>query len=134
MLGVKVSKSFGEQVTHLVWSNGSGTRVAAAVLMGIIVVNIAWIDKFEDCRGKVCDSEHQVVSGIQRTEAAAAVLSLSDKPTRSTVSQLRTAKIDPKKDDHRGWTVVNRTSKARLTGDSIVTLYNCNPNAIDRNI
>ena len=118
LLGVKVSKSFGEQITHLVWSNGSETRVAAAVLMGIIVVNTGWIDKFEECRGTVCDSEHQVVSGIQRTEAAAAVLSLSDRPTRLAVSQLRAAKIDfPKAEGHRGRTRAHWTSTARLTGD-----------------
>lgn len=118
MLGIKVSKSFGEQVTHLVWCNGSGTRVAAAVLMGVIVVNTGWIDKFEESRGNVLDSEHQVVSGIQRTEAAAAVLSLSGKRARSTVS-LCTTKIDPpKKDGQQGWSMAKRTSKARLTGYS----------------
>jgi twin BRCT domain len=118
LLGIKVSKSFGEQVTHLVWCNGSGTRVAAAVLMGVIVVNTGWIDKFEESRGNVLDSEHQVVSGIQRTEAAAAVLSLSGKRARSAVS-LCTTKIDPpKKDGQQGWSVAKRTSKARLTGYS----------------
>ena len=118
LLGIKVSKSFGEQVTHLVWCNGSGTRVAAAVLMGVIVVNTGWIDKFEESRGNVLDSEHQVVSGIQRTEAAAAVLSLSGKRALSAVS-LRTTKIDPpKKDGQQGWSMAKRTLEARLTGHS----------------
>lgn len=118
LLGIKVSKTFGEQVTHLVWYNGSGTRVAAAVLMGVIVVNTGWIDKFEESRGNVLDSEHQVVSGIQRTEAAAAVLSLSGKRARSAVS-LCTTKIDPpKKDGQQGWSMAKRTSKARVTGYS----------------
>ena len=115
LLGIKVLKSFGEEVTHLIWYNGSGARVAAAVVMGIFVVNTGWIDKLEECQGNFYDSEHQITNGIQPTQAVAAVFQLIDNPARSNMSQLSTAKIDsPKKIGHRGWT------KSRLTGDAEV--------------
>ena len=78
-LGATVSTSFGENITHLVWSNGSTARLAAAIILGITVVDPSWIEGCNNAGKKVDESccQVKVVSGILAHDATAAVLAMS---------------------------------------------------------
>ena len=74
-----MSTSFGENITHLVWSNGSTARLAAAIILGITVVDPSWIEVCNNAGKKVDESccQVKVVSGILAHDATAAVLAMS---------------------------------------------------------
>ena len=61
----------------MIWSYGSRSRLAAAVILGITAVHPAWVEKCLQCNRKVDEEEYSVVSRIIPREAAEAVLSLS---------------------------------------------------------
>ena len=83
-LGATVSSSLGEDITHFVCSNGSTARLAASIVLSIKVVGPSWIEKCKKESKKVDESGHAVISGITASDAAAAVLSISNGYISST--------------------------------------------------
>ena len=86
-LGATVSSSLGEDITHFVCSNGSTARLAASIVLSIKVVGPSWIEKCKKEGKKIDESGHAVISGITASDAAAAVLSISNgciSPARKT--------------------------------------------------
>jgi hypothetical protein len=86
-LGATISESFGESTTHLIWSNGTAKRLAAAVILDVTVILPGWIEKCKQT-GKRCEeADYIVINGISSSQAAASVLSFSTIDVYSGVSK-----------------------------------------------
>ena len=62
-LGATIAESFGENCTHLVWSNASERRLAAAGIFGIPIVSPLWIENCNESGTKVDESDFAVTTG-----------------------------------------------------------------------
>ena len=59
-LGATIAESFGENCTHLVWSNASERRLAAAGIFGIPIVSPLWIENCNESGTKVNEKDFAV--------------------------------------------------------------------------
>lgn len=85
-MGATVSASLGEGITHYVCSNGSKARIAASIVLGIKIVRPSWIEKCKKVGKKVDESGHSIISGVSASDAAAAVLAMSNGSSSSSVN------------------------------------------------
>jgi hypothetical protein len=97
-LGAKIAVTFGETVTHLVWSNGTHSRLAAAIVLGIKVVSPGWINECKQCQNKVDESDYTVID-ISQNDAVAAIMLRSNDSSRFTSHSIG---IDPQEVEDTG--------------------------------
>jgi hypothetical protein len=110
--------TFGETVTHLVWSNGTHSRLAAAIVLGIKVVSPGWINECKQCRNKA-DESNYIIMDVSQEDAVAAVMSYSNDSSRSKSQSIDS---DPREVDDKG----DMTLRGRRAGTNINILSNHN--------